>query len=843
MVNAIASTPEEARALLHELQVHQTQLKMQNEELMRIHHELATAHASYLDLYDFAPVGYCTVCEKGLITKANLTLANLLGVTRLTLTQHLFSSYIQRDDQDEFYHLHRQLLAAKTVAAIPAGPVTITPAVCEVRLVKSDGTDCWSRLTVTLAADTQGEKALRIAVTDITEQRQLAQQLHELQQAEHRDTKAALRVSEEGFRVIFEAQPECVKIVDATGCLVQTNAAGLALMEVDSLQQVQGLSCAGFVVASQREAYRAFEASVLGGNSEAIEFEMIGLKGTRRWVVSHAVPLPDQQNDAPKMLAIIRDITARKQADERIRWLNNERSQFKNTLDQTLESIFIFDPQSLRFNYVNQGAMQQTGYSEAELMQKTAVVIKPELVLEQFQQVIQPLIDGVQPSITFQTVHHHKDGHDIPVEVFLQLVRTEGQDPRFVAMVSDISESKRIELELISAKDEAQQANAYKSTFLANMSHEIRTPMNGVLGLLELLQCTELSERQRDYAAKAESSALSLLGIIDDILDFSKVEAGKLTLDPEPFKVSQLARDLETILSANLRGKPLTLHVEVDLLMPELVIGDANRLRQVLINLGGNAIKFTAHGEVRVSLLIQQLTEREVVLAIEVNDTGIGLSADQQVRIFDSFAQADNSTSRHFGGTGLGLSISHRLLALMGAQLQVRSELGVGSTFYFSLALELPDAKIVETLETLETLDALERPSLKPLDGLRVLLAEDNLINQVVVKSLLENHGAQVTVVYNGQLAVNVLLVTPEAFDVVLMDMQMPVMDGLQATRHIRQQLKLTQLPVIAMTANVLATDYQNCLDAGMNDHVGKPFKVQDLVDLMKQFTRPKDPA
>ncbi len=390
-------------------------------------------------------------------------------------------------------------------------------------------------------------------------------------------------------------------------------------------------------------------------------------------------------------------------------------------------------------------------------------------------------------------------------------------------------------VELMAAKLAAEAANVYKSTFLANMSHEIRTPMNGVLGLLELLKRTELNDRQLDYAAKAESSALSLLGIIDDILDFSKVEAGKMSLDPEPFKVSKLVLDLETILSANLRGKPLTLHFDVDPLMPDIVIGDANRLKQVLINLGGNAIKFTAQGEVRVSVLIQNRTEREVVLAFEVSDTGIGLSADQQGGIFDSFAQADNSTSRHFGGTGLGLSISQRLVAMMGGQLQVGSELGVGSTFYFSLALGLPDAKTLETLETLETQQS---PSLQPLAGLRVLLAEDNLINQVVVTTLLEQDGAQVTVAQNGQLAVDALHASPDAFDVVLMDVQMPIMDGLQATRHIRQQLKLTQLPIIAMTANVLPADYQRCRDAGMNDHVGKPFKVKDLVALMKQFSQ-----
>jgi len=322
-VSSIASTPEEERALLYELQVHQIELEMQNDELQRSQHELATAHARYLDLYDFAPVGYCTIDEKGVITKANLTLAALLGVTRLSLTKRLFSHYIQHKDQDDFYRLRRKMLAASTVVVIHSDPFTITPAACEVRLVKSDGADCWARLIVTPVADEHGEKILRIAVTDITERQRLEQQLHELQQTEHRKTKAALVTSEERFRTIVEVQPECVKIVDAKGCIVQMNAAGLAMIEADNLQQAQGLSVAGLVVASQREAYRAFEASVLAGKNAAIEFEIIGLRGTRRWIDSHAVPLPDQPDSAPKMLAITRDITARKQAEEQIEFLAN----------------------------------------------------------------------------------------------------------------------------------------------------------------------------------------------------------------------------------------------------------------------------------------------------------------------------------------------------------------------------------------------------------------------------------------------------------------------------------------------------------------------------------------
>jgi signal transduction histidine kinase/ActR/RegA family two-component response regulator len=399
------------------------------------------------------------------------------------------------------------------------------------------------------------------------------------------------------------------------------------------------------------------------------------------------------------------------------------------------------------------------------------------------------------------------------------------------------AEKNKRAAELVIAKLAAESATLSKSAFLANMSHEIRTPMNGILGLLELLKRTELSMLQADYAEKAEGAALSLLGILDDILDFSKIEAGKMILDPEPFLLSQMMTDLDTILSSNLRGKPLTLNFKIDPLIPAVVIGDVNRIKQVLINLGGNAIKFTAQGSVSVCIALNKITADKVVVNFEVTDTGIGLKQDQQAHIFESFAQADVSISRRFGGTGLGLSVSQRLLELMFTSLKVRSKFGVGSTFYFDLTLQLPSDSIFKQVSA-KTLKPVVMASIKLLEGLHILLAEDNPINQVVVKTLLEQEGATVTLVVNGQLAINELSVAPTAFDMVLMDMQMPIMDGLQATRHIRRQLKLTKLPIIAMTANVMASDCQDCFDAGMNDHIGKPFKISNLVTLLARYKK-----
>jgi CheY-like chemotaxis protein/two-component sensor histidine kinase len=349
--------------------------------------------------------------------------------------------------------------------------------------------------------------------------------------------------------------------------------------------------------------------------------------------------------------------------------------------------------------------------------------------------------------------------------------------------------------------------------------------MNGVLGVLQVLKGTELSTSQQDYLDKADTAARSLLRILNDVLDFSKVEAGKMELDPEPFKLADVAHELEAILLASRGSKPIALRVDLDPTLPEVVIGDAGRLKQVLLNLGSNAIKFTAQGEVTVRVLVRGRDQHTVSLGFEVVDTGIGLSPEQQRRVFEGFSQAETSTSRRFGGTGLGLTISQRMVELLGGTLQVRSELGVGSTFSFDLTLPIGTAQPPAASET--------PTAVRQLEGVRILVVEDNPINQLVAKTLLLREGAVITLAENGQLALDALQASPDGFDAVLMDVQMPVMDGLEATRLIRQELKLTQLPILAMTANAMESDREACLESGMNDHIGKPFKIQNLLAML----------
>ncbi|MCG8710242.1 PAS domain S-box protein [Brenneria sp. 4F2] len=514
--------------------------------------------------------------------------------------------------------------------------------------------------------------------------------------------------------------------------------------------------------------------------------------------------------------------------------------------------------------------------------------------------------------------------------------------------------------DLHKALEDADAASRSKSYFLANMSHEIRTPMNAIMGMMQLIEHTDINAEQRDLLNKMERAAHSLLDILNDILDFSKVEAGMMLLDTEPFKLADLLTDVSTILSGTLGGKRLELVYEIDHGIPPLLRGDALRLKQILINLGGNAVKFTARGEVRIQLSKLQQGDQGVLLAFAVQDTGIGISEEAIEHIFTGFSQAEASISRRYGGTGLGLAISHRLAALMGGQLQVRSEVGRGSRFWFRIwlqpvkamaaeavdasslsvtendaptdsaipAREKPWALLLEphpvsrsaigkmlqsdggwqvmacknTASALTALDDEPQPALallsvdspdyrqllarlravprrpaivllssipcptrdnlpilcKPiafpmlwdalqgrrqrpssdapsqqhrLAGLRLLLVEDNEINQDVAIRLLAREGAQLSVVSNGLQSIQALDAAPDVYDLVLMDMQMPVMDGLQATQAIRSEPRFNRLPIIAMTANAMPSDREACLEAGMDGHIGKPFHMETLVE------------
>ena len=763
---------------------------------------------------------------------------------------------------------------------------------------------------------------------------------------------------------IFEMSPLAIALCDLGGKLISSNPAFQRMFGY-SPQEVKELDYWKL----SPELDNAFDARLLGSRTDHFgpyEKAFLHKDGDLIPIALNGMRLTGA-DDQQYICFLIEDITERKRAqiDQQ-----NAQNMLRSAIETIGEAFALFDTKD-RLVLFNQQFKDCYPLCADMIVPGNTFeqIVRAGAERGQFEQAIGRVNDWVEEKLAL----HRQPASDATQRLtdgrVLRIIERKTPDGYTVGVRSDITQ-------LVLATEAANQATRAKSEFLATMSHEIRTPMNAVLGLLQLLALTELSSQQTDYIQKTRQAAHSMLQLLNDILDISRLESDKTALEVQPFALDDLMRELSTLLSTQLEDKRIELLFDIDTAIPKLLIGDVLRLKQILFNLGNNAVKFTQQGDVLIQIRMLSRTPGQVVLSFAVSDTGIGIAPENQQSIFSAFSQAESSITRRFGGTGLGLSISRKLVELMGGKIELSSVLGQGSTFSISVPLQIPaqdsTERKVENMTARETLQVLlvenhpkacqleqamaqslglqtdtastgtqalaliearrqsgqapyqlvlmdedmsdmdgwqasqrireisapKRPPLiimlarsprqalsrrkepelallsaylvkpitagmladalasarkgdrtlrnqpretglkpKRLQGLRLLVAEDNPLNQRVMQELFRTEGAEVELADNGELAVAAIVHAKQPFDAVLMDIQMPVMDGYGATSVIRKELGLTELPIIALSANNSLADRQACLSAGMDDHIGKPFDMTQLVQVILNHT------
>lgn len=526
-----------------------------------------------------------------------------------------------------------------------------------------------------------------------------------------------------------------------------------------------------------------------------------------------------------RFFTYLKDASAQLQlaVEEKHQELEHSEMLLQTVLNSLPYGVFWKKP-DLTYWGANQRFLKDSGFKTMQnLLGKSDAYFKSDANAQRYkQQDLQVLNTGESlPGIVTQSINPQgEEFYTLTNKV--PLIDKQNKVIGVLGAYEDVTESKRMEKALQEAVMATQQASQAKSEFLATMSHEIRTPINGVMGLLELTLDTQLDEKQREYINKANLSARTLLQIINQILDISKIEAGKMELEKIPFCVADVLQQLDSQLRHLALAKQLKLDIQHKGEVTQRVAGDPTKLLQVLVNLTSNAIKFTDSGSVSVEVGALKQADR-LKLQIIVSDTGIGMSEDEQKNLFESFTQAESSTSRRFGGTGLGLAIVKQLVEMQGGHIQVKSQKGEGTRFIVRIDYDIASSEAQQECK-------LHRAD---LIGVRVLLAEDNEINQLIACEMLNQVGAEVTVAADGAIALQKL--EEQQFDVVLMDIQMPGVDGTEALIKLRQNSRLSRLPVIALTANVLAHEVKFYQEIGFNGHLGKPFQKEQLVSKLHE--------
>ena len=772
-------------------------------------HALAESEARFRKLAEASPVGIFQADAAGKITYVNRVWLDRFGLSEQEMLGDGWKAALASGDEYE---------------DDPAFAGFRKPGDVRRRTIRFRdvaGEEFWCETVTSAEFDERGTICGYVgAVHDITEQLRATE---------------ALRASEKRLQTLSNMAPAGIFRTTADGACTYVNESwkeqtGIADGEWEGFGWTKAVHPDDW-----KRVKRSLEASAQQGVQSDAEFRWLRPDGTIVWVHGVYGPEYDDAGAISGFIGVASDITDRKHALDR---LADREEQLALLADNATDTVLRLALDGT-CNYASPSAAQLFGIDHRLLVGNQFITGFHEddsaRVQAEFDALAAGSFDSVR--ITFRSLDLAGNGNFQWLEANCGLVRDpeSGAPVEIIASLRNVDETKRLEAALLEAKERAEAAVTAKSAFLANMSHEIRTPMNGVIGFTELALAGELPDDQRQNLEMIADSGRAMLRLLNDLLDFAKIEAGQMVIASEPTDLRHKLKGAMRIMEPVAAQKGLALNLQVANDVPQCVLADPLRLRQIILNLVGNALKFTESGSVSVDV---RLAGAGSVLEIAVSDTGIGIASDQIEAVFEKFTQADSTIARRFGGTGLGLPICAQLAELMGGAIRATSVEGEGSTFLLALPLREGDAGVSVATPALPVDTALGSAG-----SLKVLVAEDNYINQQLTLAMLETVDCTVTLAEDGRQAIDAIRErhgTPDAFDIVLMDMQMPNLDGLQATRKIRSAgLSPEVLPIVALTANAYAEDIEACREAGMQAHIAKPLRLRELQNALATWARP----
>jgi PAS domain S-box-containing protein len=782
-----------------ELVASEEEIRVNLDQINALQVHLESSERQYRELVNEATDMIYELNDEGRFSFVNPVMESVTGYDKAQLIGKVYAELIHEEDQPSVIQFYQNQIKSSTIITY-----------LEFRIKNKNGETIWIGQNVRLRFDAAGKWVSRVSV--------VARDITKIKEAE-----AQLSRERVLLRTIIDNMPINIYVKNLSSQKILANRAEYEYVGAKNEKEILGKTDWELYPAESARVSLEEDTKVLGGQS-ILNVETLSIRkdGRKNWFLMSKVPLRDDHNKIIGLVGISIDISEAKQAREMLA----EKEKLYRLISENSQDVISLHKLDGTFDYISPSCIDLHGYTPEELVGKNGIdFIYPEDAAR-----IESQAAGVQEKMMknealepMQFRLASKNRGLIWVENVIKPLFTDGVLSGFQSTVRDISARKQYEVELKAAKEKAEQATLAKSQFLSTMSHEIRTPMNGIMGMTDLLMDADPRPDQLEKLNLLKFSCTNLLSIINDILDFNKIEAGKIELEKISFNLPDLLTHIVSLMSVRAREKGIELRLVADRNLPLNILSDPVRLGQILNNLVSNAIKFTEKGfvEISVKTVDENLNMRNI--RFTVKDTGIGIPDKSLNRVFESFTQATGDTTRKFGGTGLGLSITKSLVELMGGSIHVESEVGNGTTFYFTLSLQ----------EVSPEISMHEAPSSRIIESKKILLVEDNRVNQLVASGFLKKWGHEITFADNGKEALAFL--EKNQYDLILMDLQMPEMDGFEATRKIRSKgdAYSTTVPIFAMTADVLPEVKGKIEAAGMSGYLSKPFSATQLQNLI----------